>query len=237
MLGLPDDLHAGSPRELLDRVELERRGTPFLLYRDDARRQRLLDLESGPSRLSIGRRSDCDVALPWDGEASRLHADLERIAGEWTLVDDGRSRNGTFLNGERVLGRRRLADRDVLGIGRTPIVFRCPVRAHTFETTRPAADAPPVISPAQKRVLIALCRPLAASASFASPASNRQICDELMVSNDTVKGHMRALFEAFGIGDIPQNEKRATLAREAIERGLVTKRDLEELSPGAGRRG
>jgi len=79
------------------RISAERRGTPFLVYRDDAGRQRLVDLDAAPARLCIGRHPGSDLALPWDAEASRLHAELERIAGEWTVVDDGRSRNDDTL--------------------------------------------------------------------------------------------------------------------------------------------
>ena len=31
---------------------------------------------------------------------------------DWTVVDDGLSRNGTYVNGERIHGRRRLVDGD-----------------------------------------------------------------------------------------------------------------------------
>ena len=40
--------------------------------------------------------------LDWDSEISRVHAALERIGDDWTVVDDGLSHNGTYLNGERV---------------------------------------------------------------------------------------------------------------------------------------
>ena len=225
MRARPDELHAGSPRELNDRVAAERRGASFLLYRDDDGRQHLLDLGERSGRLTIGRHPDSDVALPWDGEVSRLHAELERVAGEWTVVDDGRSRNGTFVNGERLLGRRLLADADVIRAGRALLVFRAPA-ARQFRPTIPESRTAPALSPAQRRVLVALCRPFADGRSFATPASNRAIAQELVVSSDTVKSHMRALFDAFGIGPMPQNEKRAALAREAIERGIVTPREL-----------
>lgn len=42
------------------------------------------------------------------------------------VVDDGLSRNGTFVNGERVLGQRRLEDGDQLEVGRTLLIFRSP---------------------------------------------------------------------------------------------------------------
>jgi pSer/pThr/pTyr-binding forkhead associated (FHA) protein len=45
------------------------------------------------------------VVIEGDLLVSRLHAKLERIGGAWTIVDDGLSRNGTFVNGQRVIGR------------------------------------------------------------------------------------------------------------------------------------
>ena len=55
-----------------------------------------------------------------------MHAALERLGGEWTVVDDGLSRNGTYVNGERVTARRRLHDGDVVRVGGTAIAFRAP---------------------------------------------------------------------------------------------------------------
>ena len=66
----------------------------------------------------------------------------------------------------------------------------------------------PQISDAQRRVLIALCRPYG-EREFAVPASNRQIADELIIGLETVKTHMRALFDAFELGELPQHQKRA----------------------------
>ena len=71
-------------------------------------------------------------------------------------------------------------------------------------------------------MLVALCRPLLAD-QFAGPASNREIAEALYVSVETVKSHLHVLFERFGIGDVPQNRKRAELARRAIERGAVAR--------------
>ena len=77
-------------------------------------------------RATIGRLEHNQLALGWDPEVSRTHAQLELVGGEWMLADDGLSRNGSFVNGERVPGRRRLADGDVLRVGRTTLVFRAP---------------------------------------------------------------------------------------------------------------
>src|SRR3954447_22918839 len=102
--------HTSTPAELKARIEVERLGTPFLVFRDDTNAQVIHLLDRG--EVTIGRRRDNDVSLPWDDEVSRLHAQLEHIKGDWALVDDGLSRNGSFLNGERIKGRHRLRDGD-----------------------------------------------------------------------------------------------------------------------------
>jgi DNA-binding CsgD family transcriptional regulator len=76
-------------------------------------------------------------------------------------------------------------------------------------------------------VLVALRRPLAA-ARFATAPSNRELAAELCISVETVKFHLHALFELFGIADLPQHRKRAALARLALEQGAVAPRELRE---------
>ena len=220
-------LHRATPAELQARLAAERRGRPFLLFRDGEDKQQLVELDTAPERLTIGRSRASALALVWDEEVSRLHATLERFGDEWTLVDDGRARNGTFLNGERIHGRTRLNDGAAIGLGQTVIIFRSPASAHeTLTLTAPSRlRALPQISDAQRRVLIALCRPYG-EREFAVPASNRQIADELIIGLETVKTHMRALFDAFELGESPQHQKRASLAQRALELGLVTPRDL-----------
>ena len=87
--------------------------------------------------------------------------------------------------------------------------------------------APPgdVLTPAQRRVLVALCRPYR-DGGFATPASNPDIARELSVSVEAVKTTLKALFELFGIPDLPQNRKRASLAQQALQSGAVSRRDL-----------
>jgi hypothetical protein len=47
-----------------------------------------------------------------------------------------------------------------------------------------------------------------------------------VVSVDTVKGTLRALFEAFGVQELAQNEKRSALAVQALRTGVISRRDL-----------
>jgi pSer/pThr/pTyr-binding forkhead associated (FHA) protein len=222
---LPHALHRATPAELQQRIEAERRGRPFLLYRDGEDVQRIVDLGDAAERMTIGRSVTNDLSLPWDGEVSRVHASIERLGDEWTLVDDGRSHNGSFIDGDRVHGRTRLRDGDTIGLGRTIVVFRSPSGRESLRTATSRRRPTPAITHAQRRVLVALCRPCFES-SFAVPASNREIADELVLGVETIKTHMRALFEAFALGEVPQHHKRAALAQLALQSGVVGPRDL-----------
>lgn len=214
-----------SPAELKRRIDAERRGTPFVLYRDGGGNQLTLSLGLDRSRLGIGRHPASEVALPWDPQVSRVHAELERIGAEWTIVDDGRSQNGSFVNGERLHGRRRLCDGDVVRVGKTLLLFLSPSDGESAQTAQPSAPPMGPVSDAQRRVLVALCRPYATT-PIGAPASNQQIADELVLELDTVKKHLGALFQAFGVQEFPQNQKRAALARRALEMGAVLPGEL-----------
>jgi pSer/pThr/pTyr-binding forkhead associated (FHA) protein len=218
--------HASTPTELKARLEAERTGAPFLLLRDGEGRQTIVALDRAAAPLTIGRRPDNDVALAWDAEVSRVHAQLEPVGRDWALIDDGLSRNGTYVNGERIAGRRRLRDGDRLCFGETPVLFRAPESEQSLSTAVVGLQQSTVaLTAAQRNVLIALCRPLKDSA-YATPATNRAIAEEAHLSVDAVKAHLRLLFERTGLEDLPQNQKRARLAALALVNGLVHPHDF-----------
>jgi len=209
--------HTSTPVELQARLEADRRGTPYLALRDGTGAQVLVDL-AGRDTLSVGRRPSCELRLAWDTEVSRLHARLELVGDDWTVVDDGTSRNGTWVNREHVTGRRRLRDGDVLRFGDTAVAYRGP--GGESQTPTSAGRPGMVLSDTQRAVLVALCRPYGSS-FVRVPASNQAIADELHLSVDGVKAHMRMLFRAFGLEELPQNAKRAALAARALQDGVV----------------
>ena len=172
--------------------------------------------------VTVGRSSSTDVCIDWDQEVSRVHAVLERVGTEWTVADGGLSRNGTFVNGRRLSSRVRLRDRDAILVGETVLVFCAPLQPSEPGTVERAGlpDAMHLTGP-QRAVLVALCRPYAGGRPYASPASNQQIAEELCLSLDAVKTHLRTLFHKFGIEDLPQNRKRAQLVELALTHGLV----------------
>ncbi len=115
-------------------------GHPYLVYRDGGGHERALSLPASPDRLTIGRGDGATIVLGWDEAVSRLHAELHRVGDDWMLVDDGLSHNGSFVNGDRVSGRRRLRDGDDLRLGNTTIAFFAPLGG---DATQSAIYRPP----------------------------------------------------------------------------------------------
>lgn len=217
-------LHQASPVELKARLEAERSGSAFLIVRDGARAQQIVALDRAAVPVTLGRSSAAGIRLGWDHEVSRLHAEIDCLDGQWTLSDNGLSRNGTFLNGQRVDGRKRLQDGDVLVLGATKLLFRSPRSGEATSVptaTSAGAGERPVVSEAELRVAVALCRPFTREGSFATPTTNQDIADELVISVAAVKTHLRALFARFGIKDLPQNEKRLRLVELLLRTGVV----------------
>lgn len=122
-------------------VEARRLGCPYLVYTDGSGRQRVLSLRDDWSGVTIGRGMGADVVLAWDEGVSRLHAQLERLADSWVVVDDGLSSNGTYVNGELVDRRRRLFDGDQLRFGATTIAYQAPFEAPDATAVDQVPDA------------------------------------------------------------------------------------------------
>jgi len=209
-----------SPRDLKALIEAERTGIPFVYWHDADRVQHILMLGRDRARVTIGRREQSDIPLSWDDEVSRAHAILEPVGESWTVVDDGLSRNGSYVNGARVSGRRRLNDKERMCFGKTYVTYREPSSGGGSESTARAPHSPSAVplTETQRRILVALCRPIVESTST-TPATNPQIAEEVHLSVDAVKAHLRALFDRFGLSELPQNEKRTRL--EAIARTLL----------------
>jgi predicted component of type VI protein secretion system len=206
-------------------IEAQRAGLTFLVARDGRDRQRLFVLEPDDELLWIGRGAACDVCLDWDEAASRCHAELRRVPEGWAIVDDGLSRNGTFVDNQRIQGRRRLHDGEIVQVGGCALTYR--LAGASAAATKPGESLGPApdLTPMQRRVLVALYRPMREATGPAAPATNAQIAAELVLSVATVKSHVRALFAALAVEDMPHNRKRMRLAQLALRAGLVSERE------------
>jgi hypothetical protein len=214
-------LGSRTPEELEERRAAVERGLPFLMFRDGDGQQRIYGLEPAEA-VTVGRRQEADVSLAWDPEASRLHAELSFRAGEWTICDDGWSQNGTWVNGLRLAGRRRLADGDLVKIGRTIIGFHTPDAGGPGPTmVQGELSAAPRFSEQQQRILRALCRPLFSDGDGFNPASDLEVSDETRIAVDVVSQELDFLARLFGLEDMPRAEQRAEVALLAVRSGLV----------------
>ena len=84
-------------------------------------------------RAILGRHPDCDIVLDV-GAVSRQHAQILQIDADF-YVEDLKSRNGTFVNGEQIRDRHRLEDNDRIKICDLLFTFHrgkpaCPTRRH-----------------------------------------------------------------------------------------------------------
>jgi hypothetical protein len=213
---------ATSASEVRAVVAADQAGKAYLLVRRPEGELIVISLEG--SKLLIGRDPSCEVALEWDPGVSRVHAELQKLGDVWTISDDGMSSNGTFIGSRPLNGRHRLRDGEVIRIGGSLIGFRDGEAKTRVDSTRVGPDNLPDLTSAQMKVLIALVLPvLEVSDDRGGPATNQEIADELFVSIDTVKGHLKELFKRFALEDLPQNRKRAALVERAITSGLVTR--------------
>jgi hypothetical protein len=212
---------ARSGSEVKRALTAERSGFPFVQWRDSGGALAILELPPGSGRVAIGRDEDADIVLDGDPQVSRIHAVLDLVGGEWTLLDDGFSTNGSYVNGARVRARQRLRDHDRIVLGGSELLYRSAGRRAADETVPVGESARSrYVSQSQRKVLVSLCRPVHMEES-ATPATNRQIADELNMSVDAVKSHLRGLYWQYELGDLPQNQKRAQLAASVLVSGVI----------------
>lgn len=101
-------------------VKVQPSASPWLEVQEGPEAGRKFPLRS--ERTLIGRRSDCDIVLT-DPTVSGQHAHVVR-EGDTFLIEDLRSTNGTFVQGERITERRALCEGDEIRVGNSILVFR-----------------------------------------------------------------------------------------------------------------
>jgi len=84
-----------------------------LNFKDTHCEPRRAAVEKSP--FLVGRHSECDLAIS-DSRLSRKHAKIDRI-GDFFVISDLGSSNGTFLNGKKLTEPATLADGDRLSLG------------------------------------------------------------------------------------------------------------------------
>lgn len=91
------------------------------------------------------------------------------------------------------------------------------------------------VTPRERDVLVALCKPATSDELFVEPASVREMAQELAVTDAAVKQHLLNLYGKFGICG-GEERRRVALAREALRTGVIGLPDLLD-TPDAARIG
>jgi FHA domain len=174
------------------------------------------------NRVTVGKASTNLVSLEHDATVSRLHAILENHGSAWSIRDVG-SRNGTYINGEKIAAERVLRSGDELRLGKSRLVFwdkQADGPADDETVVPDAAQLPPRLTRRELDVLMVLCRPMVSDNPFPEPASVRGMASELFVTEAAIKQHLQNLYDKFAIPT--EGDRRVRLANEAIRRGAVT---------------
>jgi hypothetical protein len=123
------------------------------------------------------------------------------------------------------VGRYRLRDGSLIRVGDTLVAFCAPRENQTVTVLTENPSQMVTISPAQRRVLVALCQPSPGTGTLLPP-TNPELAGQLCLSVKSIKTHLRALFEAFGLGNLTPRQKRAALVERAVRLGIVAARDV-----------
>jgi hypothetical protein len=199
-------------------VVQRRRGVGVYFEWWDGIERRALVLDG--DRLTVGSAGDNDVVVD-DPSVSRVHAIVQQLNGRWFIEDCG-SRNGTSVNGRRLMGVVALKPDDDVQLGRARLHFRGQPSAGGRPTD--VVVAKPSITPREHDVLVALCAPLADGDVFTEPATVREMAEALNVSPNAVKLHVANLADKFGI--LGPERRRSRLANAALDAGVVTLAEL-----------
>lgn len=96
---------------------------------------RAISLKNG--RILIGRAEECDIR-PLGEEVSRRHC-LILVEGDAVTVEDLKSRNGTFVNGDRIAAKTTAKNGDIVRVGPLELKVSLPAPAAVPADPAPAA--------------------------------------------------------------------------------------------------
>ncbi|WP_053227379.1 FHA domain-containing protein [Solirubrobacter soli] len=163
--------------------------------------------ESAP--LLMGRAPGADIVLD-DPTVSHVHAQLSCEGRGWVLADDGRSRNGCFVNGQRVREPRPLRDGDRVRLGNAELVFRAPRRG--------SRARPPGAPPLHRQLLMELARPLREQPR-GLPCTDTELAQRLGMTIVAARNAVRELCVWYGIADPDPWRARSRLAKAGLGLG------------------
>lgn len=200
-------------------AEVRDRRLAYVRYRD-AGGFHALALTPTPTPLYVGRDPQCVVAIQADDRISRRHARLTFGAGRWS-IEDGPSRNGTFIAGRRLTREELLSDGSTFTVGGTLISFHMPPMAVVASTVNddPKQLSRHPLSPRQRKVLRELVRPFVASGGdVATIPTNLAIARALGYEVTTIRDTISDLYRQGGLVRGEANQRQALVLMALRER-------------------
>jgi pSer/pThr/pTyr-binding forkhead associated (FHA) protein len=188
------------------------------------------EMQRAEAQIGKGPRNDIVIADP---AVSSSHALIRAEEGVYTITDLG-SRNGTFVNSERISEPQKLNHGDVIGIGLSKITFRLKDHSETGAINltevlaRPASQGPPPLtedSLAQALINEGLATRNDVERLRGADARGRRLArallDERLVSEDSLLDLMSRVFRlpitelsAIEIDEAPAIRFSSSIARE-----------------------
>lgn len=180
--------------------------TPTLTAREGPMAGTVLRLQEEEGTL--GRREDNTYVVA-DPRVSRLHASVRKEGGSYVVTDLGSSA-GTKVNDDEISGPHVLHHGDVVSFGPIQFAFEDPAKMTEADDRTMVLDVQktpvgPSLSPRQQEVL----------EGMAEGMTNREIGEELGVTERTVKAYAQELYDKLDV------RNRAGAVAEAMKRGLL----------------
>ena len=144
----------------------------------------------------IGRDlQQCHIGVPSNRtDISRVHAKITRHGPRY-ILEDNHSRHGTFVNGQRIDTPRELATDDILGFAASKDMLR-------FVDPKQLPAVAPLPEPLTERE-VDILRLLAEGRQY------QELADQLHISKNTVKSHMRNIFGKLAVKNALQAIEKA----------------------------
>ncbi len=177
-----------------------------------------IDLDNG--NIELGRRPDNDIQLT-GGTVSGKHARISRIENNYFVEDIG-SRNGTFVNGNRVETKTQLSHQDEIYLGQTPMRFENPAQAGASGGVNPLLNPGAMVGQSGGSGLL-----------HAAPDDNLQSqLSQVSISPDSNLGTITGAVSSEGrFGLLDSNPEAKLKAVVEISTALAGTHDLNTLLP------
>lgn len=179
-------------------------------------------VELAAPRTLFGRADTCDVQLD-DPTVSSEHLAINRHGTALVVTDLG-SRNGTLLNGQRLIHPARLTDDDTLTLGQSRLRLSI-TRSPGVPSTQLTAGAPITLTAEELAVAAALVQHYRAPGALAArPATRVEIAGATHLAERTVTRRLESLAGKLRLGPHDARDRSQLLAQRVLALGLDRQR-------------